>query len=258
MAVCKRCGCAIPLGQKTCDICEPRIAAAAAQAPIWQAPQPPANPVVPPQTWQVAPPASQPPIAQAPPTPTWNVVPQAAQAQTWNVVPQALPPQPQAYAVPAGIMPASELASSAQAWAGRAGGMQFTAATAPKAGFWMRFLAWIIDGFCYGLPAYAVGHVILHGDTVTYYLVGVVIEVCYFMYFWSSYGKGQTVGMQLLHMKVVKTDGSLLTLSGAFVRFICLVIAAIPFYIGLIWVGFDSQKQGWHDKMAGTYVISNW
>lgn len=278
MAVCKRCGCAIPLGQKTCDICEPRIASAAAQAPIWQTPQPPVNPMVQPQIWQVAQPAPQPPVNPMAQPQTWQVAqppmtpgvqpPIAPTFQppttptagmpTWNVVPQAPRPQPQAYAVPAGIMPASELASSAQAWAGRAGGMQFTAATAPKAGFWMRFLAWIIDGFCYGIPAYAVGHVILHGDTVTYYLVGIVIEVCYFMYFWSSYGKGQTIGMQLLHMKVVKTDGSLLTLSGAFVRFIGLVIAAIPFDIGLIWAAFDSQKQGWHDKIAGTYVISNW
>jgi uncharacterized RDD family membrane protein YckC len=64
--------------------------------------------------------------------------------------------------------------------------------------------------------------------------------------------------MQLLHMKVVKTDGSPLTVTAAFIRFIGLIIAAIPIDIGLIWVAFDGQKQGWHDKMAGTYVISNW
>lgn len=229
MAVCKRCGCAIPLGSKTCDICEPRIAAVTMPVPVWQPPQPQAAPPQP-QTWQVVQPQPQ-------------AMP-AAQAQTW--------PTPQ------GIMPASELASSAQSWAGRAGGMHLTAETAPKAGFWMRVLAWLIDGLCIGIPAYAVSHVLLRGDLATYYGVGIIIEICYFMYFWSSYGKGQTIGMQLLHMKVVRTDGSLLSLSGAFIRFIGIIIAALPLDIGLLWVAFDPQKQGWHDKLAGTYVISNW
>lgn len=271
MAVCKRCGCAIPLGQKNCDICEPRIASATMQTPVFQPPQP-----QPPQTWQPA----QPPTYQATPPQTYQATPtqpyqatppqpyQSTPPQTYQTMPppayQASPtqgyaaPQAQAWAASPGIMPASELASSAQAWAGRAGGMNLTAETAPKAGFWMRFLAWIIDGFCYGIPAYAVGHVILHGDTATYYAVGFIMEICYFMYFWSSYGKGQTIGMQLLHMKVVRTDGTLLSLSGAFIRFIGFILAAIPLYIGLIWAGFDANKQGWHDKLAGTYVISNW
>jgi uncharacterized RDD family membrane protein YckC len=257
MAVCKRCGCAIPLGQKTCDICEPRIATASAQTPVWQPPQPQQPQPQQPPTWQVA----QPPTYQATPPQTYQTFGppgyQAGQPQAYQAAqPQAYQAaQPQAFP---GIMPASELASSAQAWAGRAGGMSLTAETAPKAGFWMRVLAWIIDGFCYGIPAYAVGHVILHGDTATYFAVNLIIEICYFMYFWSSYGKGQTIGMQLLHMKVVRTDGKLLSLSGAFIRFIGIILAALPLDLGLIWVAFDANKQGWHDKLAGTYVISNW
>jgi uncharacterized RDD family membrane protein YckC len=85
-----------------------------------------------------------------------------------------------------------------------------------------------------------------------------LIELTYFVYFWSSYGKGQTIGMQLLHMKVVKTDGSLLSVTGALLRFVGLIIASIPFCLGLIWVGIDAKKQGWHDKIAGSYVVSNW
>ena len=26
-------------------------------------------------------------------------------------------------------------------------------------------------------------------------------------------------------------------------------------FLGLIWVGIDSRKQGWHDKLAGTVVV---
>ena len=245
MAVCKRCGCAIPIGQKTCDICEPRIVAAQAPAAWQPAPTPVWQPPAPPPT-QPSPEVNQTPAAQ-----TWQVVQRAPQQPAYQPS-QAPFPGPQA------MMPATEFASSAQAWMGRAGGMQLTAETAPKAGFWMRVLAWLIDGLCYGIPAYAVGRVLLHGDMATYYGVNIIFEICYFMYFWSSYGQGQTIGMQLLHMKVVRTDGSLLSLSGSFIRFIGIIIAAIPFDIGLIWAAFDSNKQGWHDKLAHTYVVSNW
>ncbi|MBW2651381.1 MAG: RDD family protein [Deltaproteobacteria bacterium] len=33
------------------------------------------------------------------------------------------------------------------------------------------------------------------------------------------------------------------------------IISKLPFFLGFIWVAFDGRKQGWHDKIAGTYVI---
>jgi uncharacterized RDD family membrane protein YckC len=38
-------------------------------------------------------------------------------------------------------------------------------------------------------------------------------------------------------------------------RYVGFVISIIPLAIGLIWAGFDPRKQGWHDKIAGTYVV---
>lgn len=32
-------------------------------------------------------------------------------------------------------------------------------------------------------------------------------------------------------------------------------VSAIPLGLGYIWIGVNSRKQGWHDKMAGTAVI---
>jgi len=29
----------------------------------------------------------------------------------------------------------------------------------------------------------------------------------------------------------------------------------VAIFIGVIWAAFDAQKQGWHDKIAGTYVV---
>jgi uncharacterized RDD family membrane protein YckC len=156
-------------------------------------------------------------------------------------------------------MPASQLASAAATWAVAPGaGQPLTAELAPKGGFWMRVIAYIIDGILIGLPGFALGVVVLHAGYATRTGINLLIELTYFGYFWSSYGKGQTIGMQALHMKVVKTDGSYLSVTGALVRFVGLFVASIPFCLGLIWVGIDAKKQGWHDKMAGTYVVSNW
>jgi uncharacterized RDD family membrane protein YckC len=33
------------------------------------------------------------------------------------------------------------------------------------------------------------------------------------------------------------------------------VVSVIPLFLGLIWAGFDPRKQGWHDKIASTYVV---
>ena len=82
-----------------------------------------------------------------------------------------------------------------------------------------------------------------------------LLGVAYFCYFWSSYGKGQTFGMRALNIKVVKTDGSQLDLIGAFIRYVGLIISIACLFIGVIWAAFDGQKQGWHDKIAGTYVV---
>jgi len=34
-----------------------------------------------------------------------------------------------------------------------------------------------------------------------------------------------------------------------------LIVSVECIFIGVIWAAFDANKQGWHDKIAGTYVI---
>lgn len=41
------------------------------------------------------------------------------------------------------------------------------------------------------------------------------------------------------------------------IRYLGYFVAALPLGLGIIWVGFDPRKQGWHDKMAGTVVVRN-
>lgn len=130
-----------------------------------------------------------------------------------------------------------------------------TAVTSEKVGFGTRFLAILIDGIGLGIVGGIITGVLYAGDTTAGTGLQTLLGVVYFCYFWSSYGKGQTLGMRALNLKVVKTDGSYLDLVGAFLRYIGLVISIMALFIGVLWVLFDAQKQGWHDKIASTYVV---
>jgi uncharacterized RDD family membrane protein YckC len=128
--------------------------------------------------------------------------------------------------------------------------------TAEKAGWGTRALAIFIDAFGIGLIAAAISN-ILGGDTTStqYQGLSILFQAAYFTYFWSAAGKGQTLGSRALNVRVVKTDGSYLDYGGAFLRYIGFVISCAAFLIGVIWAAYDAQKQGWHDKIAGTYVV---
>lgn len=128
--------------------------------------------------------------------------------------------------------------------------------TTEKAGWWTRALAILIDAIGIGIIAGAVSNV-LGGDLRSnqYQGISTLFQAVYFTYFWSSAGKGQTLGSRALNIRVVKTDGSYLDYFGAFLRYVGFVISCVVFLIGVIWAAFDAQKQGWHDKIASTYVV---
>jgi uncharacterized RDD family membrane protein YckC len=129
-------------------------------------------------------------------------------------------------------------------------------ATAEKAGWGTRALAILIDAIGIGIVAGAVSS-ILGGDprNTQYQGLSILFQAAYLTYFWSAAGKGQTLGSRALNIRVVKTDGSYLDYGGAFLRYIGFVISCAVFFIGVIWAAFDAQKQGWHDKIASTYVV---
>jgi len=130
------------------------------------------------------------------------------------------------------------------------------AATTNKAGFWIRTFAYIIDGIGVGIVSGIVASILGGGaGSNTANGLSILLGLAYFCYFWSAQGGGQTLGMRVLNLKVVRTDGSALTLTQALIRYLGLFVSFICLAIGVIWVAFDADKQGWHDKIAGTYVI---
>lgn len=127
------------------------------------------------------------------------------------------------------------------------------AETVQKGGFWIRTIAYIIDAIIL-IVVYAIVSAIIT-DAGTAYALNLLVAIVYFVYFWSEAGGGRTPGMRVFGLRVVKTDGSSLDYVRAFIRYVGLIIAFIPIAIGVIWIAFDANKQGWHDKIAGTYVV---
>jgi uncharacterized RDD family membrane protein YckC len=130
-----------------------------------------------------------------------------------------------------------------------------TFATTEKIGFLTRALALIIDAVVVGIISSILNAILFGGDVVRGNGVTTLLGLGYYLYFWSAYGHGQTLGNRVLSIRVVKTDGSELTLIDAFIRYVGLILSFICLFIGVIWVAFDANKQGWHDKIAKTYVV---
>jgi uncharacterized RDD family membrane protein YckC len=87
-------------------------------------------------------------------------------------------------------------------------------------------------------------------------LFSTIFGFIYFIFFWVI--SGFTPGKALLGLRVVRTDGRPVNLGRAVLRLIAYLIAALPLFLGFIWILFDNHRQGWHDKIARTYVIYMW
>lgn len=117
------------------------------------------------------------------------------------------------------------------------------------AGFWIRFLAYIIDGILLSV----VSSVLFSGPAYSDF--GYLVTALYFGGFWMW--KAATPGGMLLGLKVVSVDGSPLTAKTVLLRLVGCLLSTVALGIGFIWAGFDTQKQGWQDKIAKTYVVKH-
>ncbi|HLY13766.1 MAG TPA: RDD family protein [Candidatus Limnocylindrales bacterium] len=98
----------------------------------------------------------------------------------------------------------------------------------------------------------AMGH--LFQGAIGIWIALFVLQVLYFALFWSK--RGATPGQQLLGVQVRdERTGARISLKRALLRYFGYVVSIWIVYIGFIWVAFDSRKQGWHDKIAGTVAV---
>ncbi len=74
------------------------------------------------------------------------------------------------------------------------------------------------------------------------------------VFFQTAYRKA-TIGQSLLGLEVVGPEGAAVGWTRAAVRTLALGFSVAYLFLGVFWIGFDRFKQGWHDKLAGTYVV---
>jgi uncharacterized RDD family membrane protein YckC len=147
------------------------------------------------------------------------------------------------------------------------------------AGFWIRLLALAIDGIILGVLTQLIirlwsmasgagfwgGQVadpllpdaVPKADSALWALQAAVLfvmVVAYFIGFWGW--RGQTPGKMLMRVKVVRFNGSEVDWGGAVMRFLGYIISGLLVLIGFVWVAFDGRRQGLHDKIADTFVIT--
>lgn len=131
------------------------------------------------------------------------------------------------------------------------------------AGFWVRVGATLIDTIIlmivsvplllaiYGTSYWENGSFIAGpADFIISYVMPAVIVILLWIRLSATPGK-MAIGATIVD---ARTGGKPTT--GQFViRYLGYFVSTIPLFLGLIWVGIDPRKQGWHDKMAGTVVI---
>ncbi len=123
--------------------------------------------------------------------------------------------------------------------------------------FWRRLGAWFIDYIIFGiitfisiLPFSAAGT-----SGAPWLMLWFILIFAYFIGFWIW--RGQTLGKIALGVKIVQTDGKPIGLGKALLRFfIGYPISSIILCLGFLWIAFDERKQGIHDKITNTYVIT--
>lgn len=120
--------------------------------------------------------------------------------------------------------------------------LEFT--TMPRAGFWIRMGALFIDAL---LIAVLVEWMEPTGHLMLVALAG------YGALMWKL--KGTTVGGIIFNLRVVRTDARDIEWETAIVRALGCFLSLVPAGLGFFWMAFDSNRQTWHDKIAGTIVV---
>lgn len=78
----------------------------------------------------------------------------------------------------------------------------------------------------------------------------------YFVVFWRL--TGATPGKMLMGLRVVHSDSAKIAWPRGVLRYVGYFLSALPLFLGFFWVLGDRQRQGWHDKLAGTRVVHTW
>jgi uncharacterized RDD family membrane protein YckC len=119
-----------------------------------------------------------------------------------------------------------------------------TAAVLPRAGFWIRMIALLLDVLLVGLVTH-----LLHTSSNAY----LVLLGAYGGVMWKL--RGSTVGGIVFDLRVVRLDGREMDWETSIIRALSCFLSLAVAGLGFFWIAFDPANQAWHDKIAGTVVV---
>lgn len=145
------------------------------------------------------------------------------------------------------------------------------------AGFWRRFAASIIDGLIFGALATVIQFGLIAAGVldldaasadlesaeyatymaVTWGLSGVMFlaQIAYFSLMESS-SRQATLGKMVLGIVVTDYAGGRISLGRAIGRKLAKIVSSIILCIGYLMIAFTEKKQGLHDMIASTLVVT--
>ena len=125
---------------------------------------------------------------------------------------------------------------------------------------WLRFFAWIIDGVVIAVVMFILWLAGLVGaDSVEDFgasdgLVNAIVGFGYYVALTSAFGA--TLGKMALGMRVTDADGNRPGFGAVVMREVVgKIVSALVILIGFFWILVDDRRQGWHDKIGGTFVV---
>jgi uncharacterized RDD family membrane protein YckC len=126
------------------------------------------------------------------------------------------------------------------------------------AGFWRRFVAYIIDSILvsvvFWLAALILGGIAGDGGVIFAYVLGTIGAFVYYAGMESSTSQA-TVGKIALGIQVTDLAGNRISFGRALGRNLAKILSALILYIGFIMAAFTAKKQALHDMIAGTLVV---
>jgi uncharacterized RDD family membrane protein YckC len=124
-------------------------------------------------------------------------------------------------------------------------------ASGPRAGFWLRLGALVLDTVVLGIVDAILGVALKSVGEI----LALVVSIGYFT--WLEGGRrGQTLGKQAVGIRVISFEtGGPIGYPRAFVRYVGRYVSAIVILLGYFWMLWDREKQCWHDKFAGDVVV---
>lgn len=133
-----------------------------------------------------------------------------------------------------------------------------------QAGFGLRYGAWMFDflitliammGFTFAVTAASRRSVVGSNTDLTIVVVLTLVLVVLNFVVMAGNG-GQTAGMRILGIFIVRVDGTPFTMKQAALRHLVgYPLSTFSFFLGFLWMLWDPRQQGWHDKIARTIVV---